>query len=515
MVKMNYFIILLCFNIKFTLCARILAVFPTPSISHQMVFRPLINELVRRGHVITVITTDPQYPPGQTPNNLTEIDVHDVSYKLWRDEFAKMPNENTPDTLSQARTTLKVLLKLILAQLETSKVQHLIREKKGEFDLLYIEAWVKPALIYSHFFKVPVIQISSFGGLSHNYKAIGAVEHPFLYPSILQQRHYNLTKWEKIQMYLKYWRLEKIFDEANEEDDKALQNIYGSDFPSLNELCDNIHMLFLNIHPIWSNNQPVPSNVIYIRGLDVKPPKRLPKDLQTILDTSKNGVIYFSFGTSINYSLIPLEKILIFIKVFSQLPYDVIWKWNDDVLPVKSKNIHVFKWLPQADLLKHPNIKLFINQAGLHSTDEAIRAGVPLIGIPIQVDQWYNAEKYVYHRIGVHLEMAKLNEKVLRDAIVNVISDKSYRDNILRLCTLMEDQSDMALERAVWWTDYVLRHGAKHLRAVSANISRTQYYELELVSKAIFIVLFILIVAIISVIIIIFNVFNLSRVPSR
>ncbi|XP_046972446.1 uncharacterized protein LOC124539191 [Vanessa cardui] len=499
MVKINYFIFLLCFSIKFTVCARILAVFPTPSISHHLVFRPLINELVRRGHEVTVITTDPQYPPGQTPDNLTEIDVHDVSYKVWKDEFAKAPNENTVDILSQVRTTIKILLKLVIAQIDTSRVQHLIREKKGEFDLLFIEAFVKPALIYSHFFKVPVIQISSFSGLSHNYKAIGAVEHPFLYPSIVQQRYYNLTKWEKIQMALRYWRLQNIFDEANEDDDKALQSKYGSDFPSLNELCDNIHMLFLNTHPVWLNNQPVPPNVIYIRGIDMKPPKILPKDLQTILDTSKNGIIYFSLGTSINHSLIPLEKILIFIKVFSQLPYDVIWKWNGDVLPGKSKNIYVFKWLPQADLLKHPNMKLFINQAGLHSTDEAIRAGVPLVGIPIQVDQWYNAEKYVYHRIGVHLEMSNLNEEILHDAIVNVISDKSYRDNIVRLCTLMDDERETALERAMWWTDYVLRHGAKHLRAAGANISRTQYYELELVTEVVFFVLFIIIVAIISI----------------
>lgn len=37
------------------------------------------------------------------------------------------------------------------------------------------------------------------------------------------------------------------------------------------------------------------------------------------------------------------------------------------------------------------------------------------------------------------------------------------------------------LDRAVWWTEYVLRHrGASHLRSPTANISWTDFLELEL-----------------------------------
>lgn len=62
--------------------ARILAWFPSPSISHQVVFRPVTQELAKRGHEVVVITTDPAFPPGQAPSNLTEIDVHDMSYNI-------------------------------------------------------------------------------------------------------------------------------------------------------------------------------------------------------------------------------------------------------------------------------------------------------------------------------------------------------------------------------------------------------------------------------------------------
>lgn len=69
----------------------------------------------------------------------------------------------------------------------------------------------------------------------------------------------------------------------------------------------------------------------------------------------------------------------------------------------------------------HPKIKLFITQGGLQSTDEAITAGVPLIGIPMLGDQWYNVEKYVHHKIGMKLDMSSLQEDEFRDAINTVI----------------------------------------------------------------------------------------------
>lgn len=57
----------------------------------------------------------------------------------------------------------------------------------------------------------------------------------------------------------------------------------------------------------------------------------------------------------------------------------------------------------------------------------------------------------------------------------------SYRRNIVRLRDLINDEPMKPLERAMWWIEYVLRHGgAKHLRSPGANISWAQYLELEL-----------------------------------
>ena len=72
---------------------------------------------------------------------------------------------------------------------------------------------------------------------------------------------------------------------------------------------------------------------------------------------------------------------------------------------------------------EHPNVKLFITQGGLQSTDEAITAGVPVIGIPMLGDQWYNVERYEYHKIGQGLHMETLTEKEVIDTVKKIIGD--------------------------------------------------------------------------------------------
>lgn len=62
-------------------------------------------------------------------------------------------------------------------------------------------------------------------------------------------------------------------------------------------------------------------------------------------------MIYVSFGTNVLPSLLPPKKIEMMTKVFSDLPYDILWKYDKDNLPGQPKNIKLAKWFPQPDLL--------------------------------------------------------------------------------------------------------------------------------------------------------------------
>ncbi|XP_026736019.1 UDP-glucuronosyltransferase 2B18-like [Trichoplusia ni] len=462
--------------------AKILVVVPTSSISHQVVFRPLTQELAKRGHDVTVITTDPAFPKGGAPANLTEIDLHDLSYNMFIQETSKMPKGNKDDLLVQMKTYLRVSALIFGEQLKDGNVQLLINDKNVKFDLIIVEACFRQSLAYSHVFKAPVIQMSSFGGVFDNFATIGAPTHPILYPDIMRQKLNHLTMWEKITELYNHYMLKWIYHNNAHLENKILQEILGPDVPTVTELYDNVHMLFLNVYPVFEGVRPVPPTVVYTGGLHQNPEKELPKDLKSYLDSSKNGVIYISFGTNVDPTMLPADRIKVLVKAFSQLPYDVLWKWNGDELPGRTENIRISKWLPQSDLLRHPKIKVFVTQGGLQSTDEAITAGVPLIGVPMLGDQWFNVEKYVYHKIGVRLDLEDITIETFKNTLLKVIGDDSFRRNIIKLRSLMRDEVQTPLERAVWWTEYVLRHGgAKHLRSPAANISWAEYLELELV----------------------------------
>ncbi|XP_072946255.1 UDP-glucuronosyltransferase 2B15-like [Epargyreus clarus] len=461
--------------------ARILAFFPTPSISHQIAFRPLTAELVRRGHDVTVITPDPMYPEGGAPSNLTEIDIHDISYEKFEDIKLKMSSQTS--YISQIILLSEMFTHIFEVQLSHQKVQEVLHKNKKHYDLVLIEACVRPALILSHIFKSSLIMVSSFGATLNNYKAMGVSTHPFLYPTMIRKEIYNLSLWEKvkalnIELFLKF-----LMVQTETFDDEVLRRNFGPGVPTVAELYNNVDLLLLNAHPIWVENIPVPPNVVFIGGIQTNKTTPLPDGLESYLNSSKNGVIYLSFGTNVKMYTMSAEKRQKFINVLSKLPYDVLWKWDLDEFPGITDNIRISKWLPQSDLLRHPKVKLFITQGGVQSIDESVFAGVPIIGFPLVADQPYNIEKVVRFKVGLKLNIETFTEEDLRDAITTVIEDKSYRENLVKLRTLMYDQPQRPLERAIWWIEHVLRHGGgKHLRTPAANMSWVEYYELKLVS---------------------------------
>ena len=43
----------------------------------------------------------------------------------------------------------------------------------------------------------------------------------------------------------------------------------------------------------------------------------------------------------------------------------ILWKWDEDNIADLPKNVMIKKWVPQQDILAHPNLKLFVTHGGL------------------------------------------------------------------------------------------------------------------------------------------------------
>jgi len=165
------------------------------------------------------------------------------------------------------------------------------------------------------------------------------------------------------------------------------------------------------------------------------------------VESAKDGVIYFSFGTIVDPSKLPDEVIEVFINVLKKLKQKVMWKWNSKNLPKLPDQVMVSDWFPQPDilgnynyynyseidystpkmyLLGHPNVRLFITHGGLHSLEEATYNALPIVGIPFFGDQHMNMRLVEQNGIGKMVNHIGINEDSLLSAINEVLTDPKY-----------------------------------------------------------------------------------------
>lgn len=101
------------------------------------------------------------------------------------------------------------------------------------------------------------------------------------------------------------------------------------------------------------------------------------QDINEFIESAKDGVVYFSFGSFLKSSKFPIEKRNAFINNFAKMKQKIIWKFEDETVTMP-KNVYISSWLPQSDILAHPNVKAFISHGGLLGSTEAIYHGVPI-----------------------------------------------------------------------------------------------------------------------------------------
>lgn len=137
----------------------------------------------------------------------------------------------------------------------------------------------------------------------------------------------------------------------------------GKPLPKVEELHRNISLVLVNSHRSTSKPRPQMPGIVYVGGAHITPAKPLPIAIQEFIDNSPHGVVLFSLGSLLQSSQLPQTKIQLFLKAFSRLKQRVIWKYEDESLEVPP-NVLIKKWLPQSDILAHPNVVLFITHGG-------------------------------------------------------------------------------------------------------------------------------------------------------
>ncbi|KAI8044595.1 UDP-glucosyltransferase 2 [Drosophila gunungcola] len=456
--------------------ANILGLFPSLSPSHLIIQMSAAKVLAEKGHNVTVVTV---LKPVVTHKNITLILV-----PLTKEEaqqmsdtigaMSKSDNSNMILSLIRMSGQMDFMFTKMAEALRDDRVRDLYLNRDNKFDLVLSGYFMNDfQLGFARKVNAPVIVVATIPPNQLLNPLIGNPLEVAYVPAINDsaEKGKAMTFRQRLTGYTKSLFF-GIFTFLTDRRNRNLyKDVFGDDptMPEYSEMIKNTSMIFFASHA--ASEGPIRPNVpaaIEIGGIQIKDtPDPLPQNMADFLGNATDGAILLSLGSNVQGSHLKPETVVKMFNVLSKLKQRVIWKWEDlEKTPGKSDNILYSKWLPQDDILAHPNIKLFINHAGKGGITEAQYHGKAMLSLPVFGDQPGNADGMVKKGFGLTLSLLKLEEKPFREAILEILSNSEYSQKVASFSSLYRDRPMTARESVVYWSEYVIRyHGAAHLQS--------------------------------------------------
>ncbi|XP_060236845.1 UDP-glucuronosyltransferase 2B1 [Meriones unguiculatus] len=482
---------LICF-LRTGTCGKVL-VWPT-EYSHWINIKMILDELVQRGHEVTVLTSSASIliePSNETSINfeIYSVSVSKEDLEYW---FGKWIGEWTNDFQSYSFWTYFSKMQKIFSEYSyvienfckavvwNKSLMKKLRESK--FDVILADAIGPCGELLAELLKKPLVYSLRFCPGYKCEKYSGGLPLPPSYvPAVLSELSDRMTFLERVKNMLHMLYFDFWFQTFNE---KSWSQFYSEALgrpTTLVEMMGKADMWLIRTYWDLEFPHPILPNFDFVGGLHCKPAKPLPKEMEEFVQSSgEHGIVVFSLGSMVKD--ITEEKANIVASALAQIPQKVLWRFDGKKPDTLGSNTRLYKWIPQNDLLGHPKTKAFIAHGGTNGIYEAIYHGIPIVGIPLFADQPDNINHMVAKGAAVRVDFHTLSAKDLLTALKTVLYEPSYKENAMRLSRIHHDQPVKPLDRAVFWIEYVMRNkGAKHLRPALHDLSWFQYHSLDVI----------------------------------
>ncbi|CAG9767338.1 unnamed protein product [Ceutorhynchus assimilis] len=480
---MKIIIVTLLSLLSYAYAAKLLGIFPHSANSHYTLGEKLMKGFAKAGHDVTIITP---YPTKNKPKNVVWKDVFIEGLEQQHREIFKKTNlfeDSKRPSWKRMISYQQIMIHWVNVTLYHPEVRALMNSTNIKFDAVIMEQFFNDAHKYfAHHFHCPLILLSSLGPMPWISNIVGNPSPPSYIGHFFKNGDFSHENF-----FSRFWNLfDYISDDLVDRFYfKPLQNqILQKAFPgapSIKEIEKLTAFVFLNSHPSLIEAVPLVPNVVEIGGYHIDPPEQLPKDIQEFLDNAQDGVVYFSMGSNLKSRDMSMERRQMFANVFGKLKEKVLWKFEDEHVAGMPDNVLTKSWLPQKDILAHPNVKLFITHSGFLSTIEAVYNGVPVLAIPVFADQFTNAKNAVRGGYGLKLHFNDENfTETLSALLEELLDNPKYKKNAERNSQIFHNRPLKPMENAVYWLEFVLRtNGAQHLKVAGAQLPLYKYLLLD------------------------------------
>ncbi|XP_013166389.1 PREDICTED: UDP-glucuronosyltransferase 2B2-like isoform X1 [Papilio xuthus] len=423
----------LIFSITSSLCTteKILVLSPVAIRSHDILNQALVNILLEAGYEVTHITVTPR---KKLHPKLQQIDVSSNTKAANRVNLKSAIN--SPNGIENDRHFTQFATKMFTKVLQHSDTYKMLTDTTQRFDLI-ISEWLFNDMYtgLAALYDCPLIW---FFTTEPHWMLLRTINKDTTTPNLVKDIYERGA-------------YKKVFS--------PLMALRGKSFRTYEDMMSIASLVFMNSHQGLSKADFWPEKFIPVAGYhideDIKP---LPNDLKIIMDNAKFGVIYFSLGSYLDGHDISEEQMDDLIDMFGELKQTVIWNLDLTFVRLPS-NIHVINWAPQQSILAHPNCILFITHGGVISKIEAVHFGVPTIGIPVYGDQFANVDSSVMKGISIKVNVSGFLARDIKNAIVEMLSNPSYRQNIRKVSSSFHNRTISPKEGLLHWVNQTIRSG--------------------------------------------------------
>ncbi|XP_015600388.1 UDP-glucuronosyltransferase 2A3 [Cephus cinctus] len=457
---------------------KILVLVPYSGKSHWYVFRPILEELVKRGNDVTVVSNFPREKPLKNYHDISIAGPLTVSShtKSMNVIGSRRPVEEMKVILNKG---VEEVCRKALAH---PKVQALI-ESNVTYDIIINEVFNTDCFLgFVYKFKAPLVGVRTASLNPWSNDRIWNPDNPSYIPNSLLGKPSRMNYFERLENFVWLWYYKILYRHYDLISTNIAREHFGKDMPELSEIAKNTSLILVNSHLAYQYAKPQVPGVKDIAGIHLEPNKTIPKELKDWIAGSTNGTVFISFGSMIRSSSISDSKRKAFFDAFSELPFRFLMKWEADNLTDVPENVMKFQWAPQYDILCHPKIKLFISHGGMLSTIEALYAGKPMIVIPAFGDQHTNAALLQEKGLAVVLQYSAITKDAVIEALKKVLYDSSYQKKAEEMSEVIRDRIVPPVEEAAYWIEYIGRHkGAPFMQISAHGMPLYQYLLLDVI----------------------------------
>lgn len=274
---MYVFIYLLTLLIHFynVSTANILGLFPHTGKSHHMVFEPLLHELAKRGHNVTVTSF---YPSKKPPPNYHDISFRGM-YELRLESFDLNIFEvpSILDRIPKLGKMMKQVLQLQPFAVASGKIceklvnfSPLINVLRDDYDAVILENFTSDCmlgLLYAYGITAPVISILSGTPMPWTVERVGATDNPSYVPTITAPLSSRMSLTDRLENTLVNVALKKWFYNEIQTKERAIIEKKFGRIPDLVDLGKNVSLVLTNSYYTLTGVKPLVPALVEVGGL--------------------------------------------------------------------------------------------------------------------------------------------------------------------------------------------------------------------------------------------------------